>query len=357
MILPFIMMDFTDAQKIDEKLNDADFAMVDKHKNKIEKQLKQSDKDRIFDMVKKDKKTSQYFEDKDVTYESYSYTGNVFALEQNPNKPLDIVMHYTADGESLTVLMDGETKKIVDSLLGKTPDPLLPDNGLIINGRIGSYDIKGMRIDYKAPDWTPTGTGWTAMLVNAAKQNSYSSYACTKNNSYGTYWAQSGLLMNQNGLELVWADTGSECIPKYFTTNQNKARVGDSIISQITVNPDTNLWVLYGYNFSTGDFYAHPQTVSETTKMSTNTSLTNVFFENPNSPSKNWDPQFSSDPKIDRAYDQKLSGGWDYWSDENEYVVNCDPGGKHHSQLASGSLANGNSITYDVGVIQPYCGV
>ena len=80
-----------------------------------------------------------------------------------------------------------------------------------------------------------------------------------------TYWAQSGIQMHQSGMDLIWADTSTNCVQAFFTSNPDEVDAGDYVISQITVNASSNLWVIYGYNVSNGNFWTHTTTVSNST--------------------------------------------------------------------------------------------
>ena len=143
----------------------------------------------------------------------------------------------------------------------------MPDNGLIISGYpTNGAAINGLRMDLYAPSFTPiTGTGWEAMLVNAAKNGSNGSDACQWWEMPDTYWAQSGIQMHQSGMDLIWADTSTNCVQAFFTSNPDEVDAGDYVISQITVNASSNLWVIYGYNVSNGNFWTHTTTVSNST--------------------------------------------------------------------------------------------
>jgi len=355
MILPFSGMNFAEANQADNK--DKSFDKVEKYDAKIKKQLAKSDEDRIHEKVKEDKKTSDLFKNKSVTSNGYSYFGNVYELEANPDKKLDIVLHYTVDGEAVTVLIDGETEEVIQFQVHGVQTGAIPSNGLIISGYTG-VAIKGLRMDYTAPSFTPiTGTGWEAMLVNAAKNGSVNADACNPTKVPTTYWAQSGIQMAQGGMDLIWADTSSSCIQAFFTSNPTEVDAGDSIISQITVTDSTDQWIIYGYNISNGNFWTHTKTVSGSTDFKVDATLTSVFFENPNHASQAWDPSYSTNPKITKAYGQKVSNGvWDYWGGQTNWVTNCKPGGFNWSGYASGAL-NTVGVTYDVDKIQQYCNV
>ena len=172
-----------------------------------------------------------------------------------------------------------------------------------------------------------------------------------------TYWAQSGIQMAADGMDLIYADTKTGCHQKTFTTNPDEVDPGDSIISQITVDDSTDLWKIYGYNISNGNFWVHLETISGSTDFKVDRALTSVFFENPNDASENWDPSYSADPKIDRALAREVSNGqWHYWGSQVDYPSGCDPGGYFWAHYASGSLS-GSGVTYDVSDIQQHCGV
>lgn len=359
MILPFNTMDFANAatdKNADNKI-DKSFEKVEKYDDKIQKQLTKSDEKRIHEKVLKNAKTSKLFKDKSVTSYGYSYFGNVNELEKNPDKPLDIVLHYIVDDESVTVLVDGETESVIEYQVREKPTGLLPSNGLIISG-FGGYALNGMRMDYNAPNFTPiVGTGWEAMLINAAKNGSVNNDVCDPTKVPTTYWAQSGIQMGQDGMDLIWADTTTSCIQQFFVTNPTQVNAGNSIISQITVTDSTDKWIIYGYNISNGNFWTHTKTVSGSTDMKIHTGLTSVFFENPNTVSEVWDPSYSTNPKITNAYAKRVSNGvWDFWGSQTDWITNCYPGGFFWSHYASGSLS-GAGVTYDVNNIQQHCAV
>jgi len=113
--------------------------------------------------------------------------------------------------------------------------------------------------------------------------------------------------------------------------------------------------VIYDYNVSNGNFWAHTKTVKGSTDFKVDAALTSVFFENPNDSSEMWGSSYSADPKIRKAYAKTVSPvSWNYWSDQVNYVVGCDPGGYNWLKYASGSLSS-SGITYDVSDIQRYC--
>ena len=117
----------------------------------------------------------------------------------------------------------------------------------------------------------------------------------------------------------------------------------------------TDLWKLLAYNARTGEFWVQTKTISGSTDFIDST-LTSVFFENPNDSTEHWDSSYEgADPKINSAYAKTVSdGAWDYWEKEYNYVMNCDPGEDRWSDDASGSLS-GPGVTYHISEIQKYC--
>ena len=214
-----------------------------------------------------------------------------------------------------------------------------------------------MRIIYNAPDFTSSGVGWTAMLVNAAKNGSVVNSACDEGAFPSTYWAQTGIQMASGGMDLIWADTLTECHQRFFTTNPAQVESDDIVFSQITVDDSTDTWTFYGYNISNNNFWTHTQVVSGSIDIKRHAGLTSVFFENPNEVSEVWDNDYAEDPKINKAYARKVSSGnWNYWPGQTNFIVGCDPGGYRWSHYASGSLS-GSGVTYDVDDIQRTCTV
>jgi hypothetical protein len=351
MILPFTGMNLAQA----EKKTDEDRALekVAKYEYKFQKQLSKADQDKIHEKIIKDKNLSKDLEGKSIKRIGYSYTFNIYELEANPDKPVDIIMHYTVDNESLTVVVDGTTEKITDYEFTELGPALLPTNGLIIS-HYGGSAIKGLRMDYNAPNYSHV-TGWSAMLVNAGMVGATSANACDPTKVTTSYWSQTGVVMNAVGRQLVWSDNTTSCQATTFTTSQTNPTAGQSIVSQITVNPSNGMWYMTVVNVSTGQTYNHGQSVPGTTNFQTNSQLTSVFFENPNTTTSNWNTGYTTNPKINKAYAQSTTNGvWNYWGSQTNYVMNCVPGGLNWSGYASGTLS-GAGVTYNVNTIKTNC--
>ena len=124
----------TDGEK--EMSVDKRFDAIKEFDDKIKYNLSEFEKIAIHENIKSDKTTSKYFKD-DVTKHGYSYFGNVDELNEDPDKMLDVVMHYSVDGKALSVLVDGQTKQVIESKTYKENSGLLPDNGLIVSGYKG----------------------------------------------------------------------------------------------------------------------------------------------------------------------------------------------------------------------------
>src|SRR2546428_5083484 len=329
--------------------------LIEKHKSQLTKELTKSELDKIDGQVKLDKKVQALTTSESLRLDGYSYYGNLAELESNPNAVLDIIMHYTENGKSLTVLVDGATNGVLDLQERPIGEPLLPTNGLIIDQYSGP-SINGIRMDLHSPNFTPiAGRGWTAMLVNALKLGSTIGNECVPSAFPGTYWAQSGELLGDSGPELDWADTKTSCLPQWFTTPTIRPSIGNNLDFQIQVDSSGH-WVLYGLNVSTGGIWTHTTTVSGSTSFATNTWDTSVFFENPNPVSRNWAPEYNNvNPKIDGGTGRNTSTGiWDYWQAELFSVTNCYPGGLPISSYETGTLRAG-TLTYNVANIQSHC--
>lgn len=352
MILPFSGVNFAQA----EKKTDEDKALekLAKHEYKFHKQLSTEDLDKIQEKILKDTGLSKDLESKSIKRIGYSYSSNIYELEANPAKPLDVVMHYTVGDKILNVVVDGTTGKVTDYEFTDIGEPLdLPTNGLIISHYVGPA-IKGLRMDYNAPTYSHV-SGWSAMLVNAGMMGATSTYACDPTKVTTSYWAQTGVVMNAVGRQLVWSDNTTSCHPTPFSTSQTNPTNGQSIVSQITVNPSTGMWYMTVVNVSTGATYYHPQSVPGTTQLQTSSPLTSVFFENPNTTTSNWNTGYGANPKINNAYGQATTNGvWNFWQSQNNYVMNCVPGGLNWSGYASGSLS-GSGVTYNVNTIKTNC--
>ena len=91
-------------------------------------------------------------------------------------------------------------------------------------------------MNLNAPKFKHYGVGWQAMLVNAAKNGSHSFDVCDHDKAPALYWAQLGLQMSENKIDVVWADTCRECHQAALTTNSDQVLEGHYIILQITVN-------------------------------------------------------------------------------------------------------------------------
>jgi len=352
MILPFSGMNFAEAKQTDEEKV---LEKVTKYENKFQKQLAKADLDKINEKVMKDDDLSRDLAGKSVTLDGYSYTFNVYELDANPEKPVDIILHYTVDDKSLTVIVDGTNNKIIDYEFTDIGGPLIPNNGLIVSQYSGSA-IKGIRMDYNGPNFTWNGIGWTAMLVNGGMVGATSANACDPTKASTSYWAQGGVLMNSYGRQLVYADTTTSCIPKVLSTSQTNPAIGASLVTQITVDSANSIWYVTTSNASTGQVYSHQQYVAGTTSIQTGTPLTSVFFENPRPAGENWGT-YAANPKINKAYGQSTTNGvWNYWGGQTDYVTGCSPGGYNWSGYASGTLS-GVGVTYNVSMIRTYCGV
>ena len=334
-------------------------------KNQISKsitQFSQINKDKIHEKVKSDKQVKDLVKNDTLTLNGFSYHANLKNVKSNSDVIFNTIAHYTFNDKSLTVFVDGTTDKIQGIKERPVGDPLVPDNGLVID-RYDGPPIDGIRMDLQTPDFTPIPTtGWTAMLVNAAKPGSVSSGVCTPANVPTQYWAQSGIILGQSGPELIWADTTTSCTPQWFDlggptgTNDGPISVtaGDYITSEIDIEDDT--WIIFAGNIATGDIWFHRQTVSGSVDFQTDTTLTSVFFENPNDVSQNWAPSYSVDPTIDAAFVRLTSSGQlANWQNEVKSDSRCDPGLLTTADYVSGDLTNG--LTFDVSDIQSDCAV
>ncbi|MBS1268843.1 MAG: hypothetical protein MAG458_01577 [Nitrosopumilus sp.] len=110
MILPFSMVDFADADKVNDK--DKNVKAIEKEAKNTSKQLTKADKENLDQKIKSTKKVQDLLKGKNVVLIDESYHGNLLELEANPDTPLDIIMHYEVDGQPFTVVVDGTTNEI-----------------------------------------------------------------------------------------------------------------------------------------------------------------------------------------------------------------------------------------------------
>ncbi len=347
------------AEKNTAYTKDQILGLVEKHKSQITKELTISELATIDEKVKLDPRVQSLVKGGSLTLVAYSHYVNIIELDKNPKTVVDDVMNYIENGKSLTVLVDGNTHNVLDLQEGPIGPKMQLSNAHIIDdygsgtGYLGNID--GIRLDFKSPHFTATsGDGPTFILVNALKSGSTLGDECTSGDFPGTYYAQSGEELDSNGPELVWSDTKQNCQAMDFVTPTVRPSVSDNLDFEIQVDSSGN-WVLYGLNVSTGGTWTHSQSVSGNTYFDPSSGDTNVFFENPNSESNNWQAQYSANPVMTDGYAENSTGVWNYWPTESLQVDNCYTGGKSISSYETGTLKAG-TLTYDVSNIDTYCG-
>ncbi|HET8719612.1 MAG TPA: hypothetical protein VFM64_01285 [Candidatus Nitrosotenuis sp.] len=350
---------FTDEQK--EKY----LSMVE-NKAKVTNTMSQIKKDRINEKIMADQRIQDLTKNHKVILNSYSYHGYLDELEKDPNVVLDIVLHYTVDDKSLTVMVDGETDEILgihmESIDGKMP----ANNAHIVKyPTVFNPALDGIRMDMHAPDFTgESNTGSTFLLLNAQKyyNDPPSVDVCDSNDFPDAYWQQVGLRFDADGdMIIVWTDTLEECVPRTLMTDLSGSHgtpsnvdEDDDLIFQIDADDSTDKWTLYAINNSKSEFWYHTETVSGTDDFLRH-HTTSVFYENPQDADDGWSAGFNEDPLVDNAYYRSVSTGvWDYWDSETADDINCHPGGQSASDYISGDSENG--ITFDVAEIDDSCG-
>lgn len=363
MILPFSTVDFVDADKANIK--DNAIKAIEKEAKKDSKKLKQADKEKLDKKIRSDNKAAQLLEGKNVVFVDESYHGNLLELQANPDKPLDIIMHYEVNGQPFTVVIDGETNEILGMRLYEESEPLLPNNGIVAAyPQSGNPDIDGLRMDLETPDWTYSfGYGWNALLLNGMKDDQTWGL-CTPSEFPDAYFAQVGLVFDSVGADFAWADTQTSCNPQKLMidvyTSQSgdpdPADAGDDLLFQITIDDSSDTWVMYAYNITTDDFWYKSKVVSGSNLLQIATPNTGIFYENPRPAGTGWSAGFAADPVVDNAYERRDSnGGWYNWSTEGYHPFNCDPGDLSIGDYLSGTTTTG--LTFDVSDIDDDCGI
>jgi len=103
--------------------------------------------------------------------------------------------------------------------------------------------------------------------------------------------------------------------------------------------------------------YAFVRSVANSDFVDTDNPNTNVFFENPNASTVNWDPGFTAgDFTVDWASFQWTNDSWYLWGEEFLDTDGCHTGATA-AQLMSGSFVTSPyDVTFDVSNMDSLCG-
>lgn len=351
------VVDVFATEKVPDNLTDKEKNMnlIEGYVIKTVKQTSKSDIDRIDKKIKSDQSIKDLTKNKELKLVSHSYHGNLNELGKNPNASLDVIMHYTMDDKSVTVMVAGETNDVLSIDVGPIGAQLLPNHAIV-----GSYltsggpSINGLRMDLTSPDFDGEPlTNWVALLLNAKKSGS-SGNICSSANFPTAYWAQNGMIFQTDGdMDLIWTDTTVNCSAQTLASSISSAH---DLTFWIQTESSISAWAMYAYDATADDFWSHTEdglTGQET--IATGTFDTSVFFENPTSiPDNEWSLGFNEDPTVDVAYSRASSNGvWDNWYDDTLFESSCYPGNSSTGDYMSGNLETG--LTFDVSLIDTDC--
>lgn len=218
-----------------------------------------------------------------------------------------------------------------------------------------TYTVQGLSMNMNVPAYSHSAGSWTALLVNAVKDGTTAN-VCISSNMPGSYWGQVGMEFSTNGVRVGYADTGTNCDPAFLPMPFS---TGDDLTFRVYVDDANDDWYMFMDNNSDNPSppYAFVRSVANSDYVDTDNPNSNVFFENPNASTVNWDPGFTAgDITVDWASFQWTDDNWYLWEDEFLDTVGCHPGATT-AQLMSGSFVTSpHDLTFDVSNMDSLCG-
>jgi hypothetical protein len=265
------------------------------------------------------------------------------------------VISFTTDNGKNIVTVEMKNGKVVGMEKYETHEWGHSGRGFAAAEYDSPYTARGMGMNLDVPAYSHSAGSWTALLVNAVKDGSTGNL-CNPNHMPNTYWAQSGLEFSSNGVRVGFADTGTYCTPAFLPMPFS---TGDDVTFQVYVDDANDDWYMWMHNNSVSSSppYAYVRHVPNSAFVDSSHPNTNVFFENQNTHTVNWDPGFTSgDFTVDWASFQWTNNNWYYWSNDNQTSFGCHPGATA-AQLMSGSFgSSSHDVTFDVSNMDSLCG-
>ncbi len=310
---------------------------------------------KVFSETEKSEHKKQAVDDKKVSKllgKNYKHHSTAQYFEDGVWEP---IISFTTDKGNKVVTVKMKDGKVVGVEKYKAHKWGHSIRGFAVDQYSSPYTARGLGMNLDVPSYSHSAGSWTALLVNAVKNGSTGNL-CDPNDMPNTYWAQSGLDFSSNGVRLGFADTGTGCVPAFLPMPFS---AGDDVTFRVYVDDANDDWYMWMHNNSiaSSPAYAFVRNVVNSDFIDNSNPHTNVFFENNNASTVNWDPGFTSgDPTVDWASFQYTNNSWYLWTAETKDTVGCHTGATT-SQLMSGSFATSPyDVTFDVSNMDSLCG-
>ena len=261
--------------------------------------------------------------DKDINFVGVGVAGNL----KNPESRLAIA-HFLTDDNTVSVVIDEQSKEILD-VKSDVIRLLTNNNAFAIAKYDGSETIRGVEMRLDMPTYThETGATYTAIVLNGAKSGSTTANLCAWQNAPDDYWMQSGLLFDTDGIDVVWADTITNCAA--INVNTLDYSTGDTLryrnyITDLSGTANDQV-TAYIYNEENADYFSYSRTVADTSNFMTGDVHTSVFFENANtSDTTQWENGFANEELTVLTAKHRTTTGSSYvtWDGETKAKANC----------------------------------
>lgn len=301
--------------------------------------------------IESDTEIKSLMENNDFKYSSIAY-------RLDPVITVFDITYENEDGTKIRITFDND--KIVNHEKYESKGKWGTANGIVNKYYDGSHTAKGIGHNFDTPSsFSSTDTNdWNALLTNAVKNGSdlINDDLCNSASSPDTYWAQSGVQFDDQGVRAGWTDTEEDCDPQFFSLVIND---GDTIYSKVYLDSSVaNKWWMTVDNLDDGFApYGTSRTVTGSTSVIKDEPMTGVWWENHYTPNESWASDFGSDVVSDYAtYKSTSDNSWYYWGSETQDTSICKPVANPLS-VVSGAFDVGNrDVTWDVSDIEDDCG-